>query len=186
MSYQKPRSKAPWIVGGLAFLLLCCGGVAVAALDIGGDAPKTGAAVRSDAVDQVPAKRTLPGLNEPARDGRFEFTIFKVACGTTRVGGEDALGVYCLVDLSVRNIGSRAQLFDGSSQKAFDRDGTEFSHDGAAGQYANGGTDVFLRDIDPGSELRGKLVFDVPKGTKLATVELHGSAFSGGVTVALR
>ncbi|GIF63060.1 Mpr protein [Asanoa ishikariensis] len=187
----KKRSKTPWIVGGFVVLLLCCGGVGIAALNAGGDDPTTDTVTAAGGtVDEAPPKVSTPGLNEAARDGKFEFKVSKVACGTTRVGnsmiGEDALGVYCLVDLSVRNIGNKSQMFDGSSQKAFDGDGTEFSHDGAAGLYANDGTDVFLQDINPGNQLKGTLVFDVPKGTKLTTVELHDSPFSGGVTVALK
>jgi len=61
------------------------------------------------------------GLNQPARDGKFEFTVSKVDCGATRVGSdlldEKAQGVFCLVDVTVKNIGDEAQLFDGSSQK---------------------------------------------------------------------
>jgi hypothetical protein len=43
----------------------------------------------------------------------------------------------------------------------------------------------FLEDINPGNEVKGKLIFDVPKPTKLTAIELHDSMFSGGVKVAL-
>jgi hypothetical protein len=116
--------------------------------------------------------------------------VSKVKCGATGMGGDylnkEAQGVFCLVDVTVRNIGNKAQMFNGSSQKAYNGDGTEFSHDDTAALYASKGNETFLNDINPGNKVAGTLVFDVPKGTKLSTVELHDSPFSGGVTVALK
>ncbi|GIF51733.1 Mpr protein [Asanoa ferruginea] len=181
----KKRRKTPWIVGGVALLALCCGGVGIAALNSGGDdEPATDTAAVAEG-----NTKAAPGLNQAARDGKFEFKVSKVKCGAATIGPEllkqEAQGVFCLVDVTVRNIGNKAQLFDGSSQKAFDGDGTEFSHDSAAALYANDGTDVFLEEINPGNRINGTLVYDVPKGTKLTTIELHDSPFSGGVTVRL-
>jgi hypothetical protein len=85
----------------------------------------------------------------------------------------------------VKNIGKEAQMFDGSSQKAMDAKGTEFSNDGAAELYANGDSATFLNEINPGNSAKGKLIFDVPKDTKLIALELHDSPFSGGVEVGL-
>ena len=45
---------------------------------------------------------------------------------------------------------------------------------------------TFLEDINPGNSVVGTVVFDVPKGTKVTELELHDSAFSGGVKVALK
>jgi hypothetical protein len=44
---------------------------------------------------------------------------------------------------------------------------------------------TFLNNINPGNEVTGTLVFDVPAGVELAALELHDSLFSGGVKVAL-
>ncbi|WP_189082424.1 DUF4352 domain-containing protein [Mangrovihabitans endophyticus] len=87
--------------------------------------------------------------------------------------------------LAHRNIGDKAQLFDGSSQKALDAKGTEYSNDAAAEIDANGDSSTFLEEINPGNQVKGRLIFDVPKSTKLTAIELHDSVFSGGVTVAL-
>ena len=70
-------------------------------------------------------------------------------------------------------------------QKVSDAAGTEFSNDELAGLLANRDTQTFLRKIGPGSKVSGKIVFDVPKGTRLTTMELHDSYLSGGVQVAL-
>ena len=191
----KKRGKTPWIIGGAVLLVLCCGGIGIAALSSGDD--PAGDSTTAQAGDtgtepaaKEPAKKNTPGLNDPARDGKFEFVVSKVKCGATTMGGDflnkDAQGVFCLVDVTIRNIGNKAQMFNGSAQKAFNGDGTEFSHDDTAALYASEGNETFLNDINPGNKVAGTLVFDVPKGTKLSTVELHDSPFSGGVTVALK
>jgi Domain of unknown function (DUF4352) len=127
---------------------------------------------------------------QPARARRrFEFTVTSVKCGATSVGsdllGQKAQGEYCLVDVTVRNIGDAPQTFDGSSQKAFDAQGAEYSNDGVAEMYANEGNATFLENINPGNQVKGRLVFDVPKDTTLTELMLHDSPFSGGVRVNL-
>ncbi|MEV4656816.1 DUF4352 domain-containing protein [Micromonospora sp. NPDC049301] len=137
--------------------------------------------------DDKPAKTAKVG--QPARDGKFEFTVKSSKCGVAKVGsdllGEKAQGQFCLVTLNVKNIGKEAQMFDGSSQKAYAADGTEYSADSGAAIYANKNAETFLNDINPGNQVNGVVVFDIPKNVKLTKLELHDSMFSGGVTVAL-
>ncbi len=40
-------------------------------------------------------------------------------------------------------------------------------------------------DINTGNRVEAKVAFDVPEGTQPSTIELHDSAFSGGVKVRL-
>ncbi|AGL21434.1 DUF4352 domain-containing protein [Actinoplanes sp. N902-109] len=203
------------VVGGV--LGLCCfGGIAIAAFGGGSDKPADAAAdkvttqagaaaattaparpVATTAAAPAPVKTTAakppaekaPGLGDPVRDGKFEFTVTKVDCSRTKVGNsflnEKAQGKFCQISVTVKNIGKKAQLFDGSSQKALDGDGTEYSNDGEAEIYANDDNATFLNEINPGNQAKGKLIFDVPKSTKLTKLELHDSMFSGGVEVAL-
>ena len=135
------------------------------------------------------SKRPTPGLGDPVRDGKFEFTVTKMDCSKTTVGNsflnEKAQGKFCQISVTVKNIGKEAQYFDGSSQKAKNAESTEFSNDGAAEIYANEDSATFLNEINPGNGVKGKLIFDVPKSTKLTSIELHDSIFSGGVEVAL-
>lgn len=128
-------------------------------------------------------------IGTPVRDGKFEFTVSGVKCGATQIGkaplGKKAQGQFCVVDVQVANIGKEAQLLDGSAQKALDGKGVEFSNDGTAEMYANQSNETFINEINPGNKVKGKLVFDVPKGTKLTAIMLHDSAFSDGVKVTL-
>ncbi|MEU8264267.1 DUF4352 domain-containing protein [Micromonospora sp. NPDC048999] len=128
-------------------------------------------------------------VGEPARDGKFEFTVKSAKCGVAKVGndllGAKAQGQFCLVTVNVKNIGKKAQMFDGSSQKAYAGDGTEYSSDSGASLYANKNAETFLNDINPGNQVTGVVVFDIPKDVKLTKLKLHDSPFSGGVTVSL-
>jgi len=130
-----------------------------------------------------------PGFGDAVRDGKFEFVVSRADCSKSTVGLEHlnrkAKGKFCVVDLSVKNIADEPQFFLGSAQKAFDAAGTKFTDDELAGFYANRDTQTFLQKIKPGGKVVGKVVFDVPKATKLTTVELHDSFFSGGVQITL-
>lgn len=137
--------------------------------------------------EDKPAKTAKIG--QPARDGKFEFTVKSSKCGVAKVGtsmiGDKAQGQFCLITVNVKNIGKEAQTLDGSSQKALAADGTEYSSDTEAGLYANKEASTFFEEINPGNQVTGVFVFDIPKNVKLTKLELHDSMFSGGVTVSL-
>ncbi|WP_406103709.1 DUF4352 domain-containing protein [Micromonospora globbae] len=128
-------------------------------------------------------------IGQPARDGKFEFTVKSSKCGVAKVGsdllGDKAQGQFCLITVNVKNIGKEPQTLIDSSQKAYAADGTEYSTDSEAAIYANKDQQTLFNEINPGNQVTGVLVFDIPKKAKLAKLELHDSLFSGGVTVAL-
>lgn len=132
---------------------------------------------------------TEAGLNAAVRDGKFEFTVRGIQCGQTRVGNQflnkTAQGQYCLLSVNVKNIGSEAQTLFGDNQKLFDSQGREFSSDSEAAIYAEDSKSIF-EEINPGNAVDGQIYFDIPKDAAPAKVELHDSAFSGGVTVNLK
>jgi hypothetical protein len=55
-------------------------------------------------------------MNTPATDGKFQFTVTSLKCGATQVGpkdfGQKAQGQFCLVGVTVKNVGDTAELFD--------------------------------------------------------------------------
>ncbi|MEU5785316.1 DUF4352 domain-containing protein [Micromonospora lupini] len=164
---------------------------AVVALGCGSGAADKASSPSSDKggakAEDKPAKTAK--LGEAARDGKFEFTVKSSKCGVAKIGtdviGAKAQGQFCLVTVNVKNIGKEAQMFDGSSQKAYAANGTEYSADTGAAIYANKNAETFLNDINPGNQVTGVVVFDIPKNVKIAKLELHDSPFSGGVDVAL-
>lgn len=126
------------------------------------------------------------GLNVPVRDGKFEFIVKSIDCGKKSVGGEfanqKAQGQYCLVKMTVRNIGDKAQMLAGGNQFAYDAKGREFTNDTAAEIFIEG-NNTFLENINPGNSAVGTLVFDIPKNVEITKLKLHDSMFSGGVEV---
>ncbi|AKS36816.1 DUF4352 domain-containing protein [Mycolicibacterium goodii] len=136
------------------------------------------------------APKTTATLNTPVRDGKFEFVVRSVQPGLSEVGdnpflNQKAQGQFVIVTLSVQNIGDRAQGFSPSNQKLVDTDGRSFETDTSA-QIALDNNDIAVWDnINPGNTVDVSLVYDMPAGAAPASIELHDSMFSGGVTVNL-
>lgn len=166
----------------LAAFALACGG--------GATNPTSGSSANpaGTAGDEKTAAATAK-IGQPARDGKFEFTVTKVKCGVARVGtqylGEKAQGQFCLVTVKVKNIAKEAQTLSSGSQLAFGADGAQFEADSAAGIYIED-NDTLFNNINPGNSVTGVLVFDIPKNGQLTKLELHDSPFSGGVAVTVK
>ena len=138
-------------------------------------------------------KATVAKIGEPARDGKFEFTVKSVKCGEKTVGDQyfnrKAQGQFCRVNVSVKNIGDESQTLDSSSQYAYSSEGKKYSSDDEAALYAtadNNATGAWYNEINPGNTVKGDIFFDVPTGVKLTKIELHDSAFSNGIEVDLK
>jgi hypothetical protein len=169
----------------VALLVVLCGGIVIAAALNGGG--KSGTSTNGGTSGTKPAGKAAAGLNTPVRDGKFEFVVKSVTCGKPTEGdsalGKQAQGQFCELAVSVKNIGNKPQTFSGSSQKARGSTGATYADDTEAELYANQNAQTFLQDINPGNQVAGVLVFDIPKDAKITSVELHDSPFSGGVTV---
>ncbi|HLS39845.1 MAG TPA: DUF4352 domain-containing protein [Ornithinicoccus sp.] len=156
-----------------------------AAQEGGGD----GAAQDAGAGDAGKAQADgAPGLGTPVRDGKFEFVVTEVETGLTSIGEgitrEEPQGQFVLVHLSVTNIGDEAQSFFDGNQKLVDDRGRTHETSSAAMWLED--NDLWVNDINPGNTVEGVLLFDIPEDATPAQLELHDSAFSGGVTVDLR
>ena len=130
------------------------------------------------------------GLNTPVVDGKFTFTVTGFECGIPSVGsdmlGETAQGQFCRVGLVVENTGNEPQYMFADNQKAFDAEGREFSPSTSAMIYDGDAGAAWMTEINPGNSITGSLLFDIPAGATLTSIELHDSAFSGGVKVSLQ
>ena len=193
---QTPQKRSR----GRTFALGCLGLVGVlfligiiAAIVGGGDDGSQTASNATSGTTREPtrtteAKTEAPGIGTPVRDGKFEFTVRKVECGKSKIGSsgidKNAQGQFCLVYLKVENIGKESQLLDGGNQYLFGPGGQRFDADSEAAVYLDQ-AQTFLNEINPGNTVNGIVVFDIPKSVKPAKIELHDSAFSGGVTVEL-
>ncbi len=131
-------------------------------------------------------------IGQAVRDGKFEFTVTGFSCGQTSVGTnqyltKQAQGQFCMLNVTIKNIGDQAQSLFSGNQKLLNGT-TQYSADDQATMYAEpaGTSTTWFNDINPGNSVSGTIVFDVPKGVTPTVAELHDSAFSGGVKVNLQ
>lgn len=138
----------------------------------------------------APSKAAPAGIGTQVRDGKFEFTVTGVDDGGKQVGNEylkeTAQGTFKLVRITVTNIGDKPQMLFDSNQKITDDQGRQFSPNSTAAIYLDENNKVWITEINPGNTVSGTLVFDMPEGSTPVSIELHDSAFSGGVKVALQ
>jgi hypothetical protein len=115
--------------------------------------------------------------------------VSSVKCGATRVGDQyfaaKAQGQFCMVKMKVKNIRDAPTTFDGDNQTLINTKGQEFSADTEAMLYANDENQTFLEEINPGNQVKGTLVFDVPKKSEPDKLLLRAGVFgfSEGVIV---
>ncbi|MFW0787399.1 DUF4352 domain-containing protein [Gordonia sp. CPCC 206044] len=187
---QKPRKrrKWPWILGVLAALIA----IVVATSSGGDDADSSAtASAAGGGTDTAAAQQDdSVGLNTPVRDGKFEFVVTQVQTGVTSVGDnpyltEQPQGHYVIVSMKVSNIGDQPQSFSSMDQKLQDTDGRTFQPDTGAQLSMDMSLQSSYSDINPGNGVDVKLVYDMPQNATPASIDLHDSMFSNGVTVAL-
>ncbi|SDE50620.1 DUF4352 domain-containing protein [Glycomyces harbinensis] len=178
--------KSHWIVSIIGIVLALAGSMLSFAIT---DAVEDRA---QDRAEQLEAEaRTVPEVLDaaPVVDGVFEFTAGSLQQGLTEFGNtsltKQAAGEFVVVDLTVENIGDEGRIFSDSLQLLYDTDGNEYSASSSVGMYLDG-NDFWLVAVNPGDQIEGKIVFDVPVGTELATLRLHESTDSPGVEVSLQ
>jgi len=193
---KKPFFKKPWflVLAGIIVIAIIASAVsggkggsssnasAGAAEGASTDAGAVGNATDDDAAAAI-------GIGQPAADGKFSFVVNGVDCTQTQLGNQyfntTAQGQFCIIDLTVSNVGDKPQSFFGDNASLFNAQGQEFSADSEAAIYMDN-ADSLYEEINPGNTLNSKVVFDVPAGMVPTAIELHDSVFSGGVTVALQ
>jgi len=176
----QPRKKSHGclytFLGGVGAVIILI--VVIVAIAASGGSSDTGGG--SD-----PAKTAKVG--QAAKDGKFTFKVTKVRKGLSTYGDnkitqQHAQGQYVIINITVKNHGNEAQLFDATNQYLYDGNGRKYSAETGA-MIEN---DVFLNQINPGNTVKGKIAFDMPKNRTPAKLELHDSAFSDGITVNLK
>lgn len=190
--FQPPKKKKKWpiILGAVvAFIIV------IAIATSGGDKDedtKAGDSGTSQSENGSSSDDSSEGapLGSEARDGKFGFVVTNVAVGQTSIGDnqfmkKDAQGQFVLVTLDVTNTSDEPQTYFGQNQKLFDTQGREFSNDWEAEINVNEPGQLSA-EINPGNKITVTVVFDIPKDAVPAYVELHDSAFSGGVEASLR
>jgi Protein kinase domain/Domain of unknown function (DUF4352) len=127
------------------------------------------------------------GPLQPVRDGKFEFAVARFSCGRRTVGAGSrvvhAQGQFCLVAMRVRNIGREPQNLHADAQHLYDADNR---YQVAYAATAAGSPQLLTAPrLNPGIEVSGTLVYDVPASFRPLRLELHDSPLSGGRSLPL-
>jgi hypothetical protein len=145
-----------------------------------------------DVPDETPDDAEFARIGEEARDGQFAFVVDDFECVGDTIAAENefvddaqAQGQFCLLTLTVENIGDQEQSLFASNQYLYDAEERRFSASSDFDVIMAMDTPVY-DSINPGNSISGTLVFDIPEGADIEFAELHDSAFSGGVLVDLR
>jgi len=122
------------------------------------------------------------GMGQEVRDGKFGFTVTQVNNSPT-FGDTRAQGVYVIVLMTVKNVGTEGRDFEWHAQALKDSVGHEYSPSFTDLSEAGDNPDSY--EMDPELEVRVKLAFDVLPDLKPTQIVLHDSASSHGVPVNL-
>ncbi len=171
------------------FVVVVILGVAIYSSNGGDDDPTTmseSSPTNHTQAQEADAGSGAPGIGDEAVDGDFTFVVASVEDGPDQIG-DDMIGVtpqgkFVLVEMTVSNNGDSAGSFFGDNQFLIDTDGRKASADSEAAVYIEDSQSLF-EEINPGNSVTGTVVFDVPADAEPASLELHDSMFSGGVTV---
>ncbi len=133
-------------------------------------------------------------IGQPLKDGNFEFTAHSVKCGIAQVVQPDndylhktAQGQYCVLSLSVKNVGDQEVPYYSRNQKLWDATPSQYGSDEAATTYYTLSSHPSnLANLNPGNSVDVSVVFDIPKGVTPVSAELHESALSAGAKVSLK
>jgi hypothetical protein len=193
---SKPRSvtRLIWIAVGVVALFCVIGAATVLVTQslltrpqASAALPPAGASAAATPAPQPAPSPKPPGLNAPVRDGMFRFTVTAISCGhqtvSTSVFNRTAHGQFCLVTLTVSNVGDSGRAFAEGFQKAVTSDASTYTPDIAAGLIVNGSGAAVFSTLHPGNSVSGTLVYDIPRTASIARLELHDSPFSDGVSI---
>ena len=183
--YQRKRIAVPSAVF-LVFLIIM--------VSTGGNDPgflKSSKDAVASGVRSVTSPTPVIGtLGQSVRDGKFSFVVTsRQEPGKTitdRLGHtQTAQGEFVIVRVSVANIGYEARTLNATDQFLINDKGQRYATSSAV-SVLRGTEMIFQQRINPGSTVNDvPLLFDVPAGTSIADVELHGSLSSAGVKVTL-
>ncbi len=175
--WQQPPQKRkawPWVLLGCgvsALLVLVLGVACVAVVSSGSPEETSGADPGEGSEGGTGEAEETVGMGEPGTVGQWEVTVDDIETSTTygdEFSTEEAQGEFKLVSLTVENIGEEATTFDESGVYLIEDDGNRHSSTTTLAEDS-----LFLEQINPGNEVSGTAVVDVPEGTEIDSVEIE-------------
>ncbi|GAA0182088.1 hypothetical protein SH2C18_45260 [Clostridium sediminicola] len=114
--------------------------------------------------------------------GGLEYTVLSISVAESLENeymNATAQGIYCIVEVNVKNNDKESRMIDTSLFKLIEEDGTEYTADYTAGDCIEGNGDFFLNSLNPKFQQSGYIVFDVLDPNKFYQLEVSGGMISG-------
>jgi Domain of unknown function (DUF4352) len=115
-------------------------------------------------------------VSQSARVGGLAFMVTKVARRSSIGSGHKPKGVYQIIWYAVMNIGEEPKGFDDMHQRLY-IDGREYVPELMTSDDVDSDS-VGSEFLNPGSDAKAVVVFDIPTGSPMGEVELQSSDFS--------
>lgn len=179
---QPPKKKSIfkkwwfWLIAVIVVIGIASqsGGGSTGSATDGGSASGGSAAKKDDAV----------GLNTAVKDDDIEFTVTGFKCGVTVKTYQQLTpqGQFCQLDLSAKNVGSKQVMLSSTGIKLLDDKGAEYQ---PSSETIGVEESLFIKAINPGNTMTGKVYVDVPTDVQPTRAVLQGGLFSKGAKVNL-
>lgn len=183
---QPPQERKAWpwvLLGcGVSALIVLLLGIGCTVAVLSGGTEGTSGTESGEGTDggAGEADETV-GMGEPGTIGQWEAMVDNIDTSSTHgdeFSMEEAQGEFKLIALTVENIGDEATYFDESGVYLVGEDGNRHSSSMTLTDDS-----LFLEQINPGNEVSGTVVVDVPEGTGLDSVEIEDTGSSEGPLV---
>lgn len=143
--------------------------------------------------EQVAKKeeKKVTKLGEVTQSGDLAFTATEVNDYKTLGNSftkKDAQGIFKVITLKIENKGKETKTIDSSMLKLKDNQGRTFerSIDGQTAKgMAEGKVDLFLQQVQPGLNVSGEIVFDIPADAQGLVLEVRGGIFATAAEIKL-
>jgi len=177
--------------GGIIFVILIVVGVIAGAGKSNNSSSNTNNAANTASGNNQTEAKTVAKLNEQVTDSDLVFTATAVDTATTlgnQYTKKDAQGMFQIITLKIDNKGKETKTVDSSMISLTDSQGRKFDRS-IEGQTAKGlsqgKVDLFLQQVQPGLNVTGDIVFDVPKDATGLKLLVKGSYFGKGQEIDL-
>ena len=177
--------------GGIIFVILIVIGVVAGAGKSNNPSSSTNNAANTASGNNQAETKTVAKLNEPVTDSDLVFTATAVDTSTTlgnQYTKKDAQGMFQIITLKIENKGKETKTVDSSMIALTDSQGRKFdrSIEGQTAKgFSQGKVDLFLQQVQPGLNVTGDIVFDVPKDATGLKLLVKGSYFGEGQEIDL-
>lgn len=177
------KPKKSWYKRWWAITLFIFLGLIILGSLFGGNNSTSTSNSQESAINTNQQEAKTYSLGDEVQAGDFKWKITKSSTAK-QIGsgsgdyffGEKADGIFIILDVEITNTGRDANYLTDSFLKLVDDQGREFSPNSAAALYLKpSGSALLFEQINPGITKKGKIVFDVPEGLKVANIRISSN-----------